>query len=927
MQKTAQELNFVSELLNEKAKLSDLSGQVAYDLASLRDIILKLELRQEIQILRTIFQSASDLSSFQAKFKQRCLERLQDTVRNISFEDMPESDSNCLYWDIALKEFKPQTMKEMIAILLGDGFFHLEVDIALPRDLSLSKRERHKHPGPVVKLSKHLDAFAKAPPALKTFTHYAIADNLILNINEIKDFRLTWHDKLKKLLDEQYPKLSRKLYTHNTSLQILVNDILVLNYKGTTPRTAIKQLIQEYDLGGTNKLGSTFATQEAEHARKLFLAYFYGLPADLQKQLRALKAGDLDLSGIIDVELEQAECTITVSGHLTKILDENATNVLLNTLPAMTTKDLAKLEAKYGETQDALLNCKKDSLIQSIFPTELTKQAIQGIVLNVELLIFLLLKSPATFYDTLLGDVKLHDSNKKLIQEILFMICKGSFSSEQRKALASAFAKHYRRFHDPDTILVSAIETNDMTFAYEVFVALPKEEKLPALKETDKLGHYTVLHFLVERNDVKTLHEVFISSPTELTKQAIQGIVLNVELLIFLLLNSPSTLYDTLLEHVKLHDTNKKLIQEILSMISKGSFSSEQRKALASAFAKHYRRFHDPDTILVSVIETNDMTFVYEFFIALPKEEKLQALKETDNLGHHTVLHVLAERNDIKTLCEVFVSRPTDNLRHFKVLHLLAKKNDIKTLIAILDHLPEQRLQLIQEKDDCSRSIANYLVQTQIESLKAIIDHFPDCRVALFQELVNDIIQKMPRSVTILMTVLDHFPDHRLQLLQMKNDSGMMVIHSVVQNEPLFVIKIIGLLSEKEQILLLKSEYSKHISDGTMIFFFNRDLKDLLLVYNLLIGIRDAKNNAPFFTSNKEALELMAAITKSDSYDAIKRLLMQYVIDATHSLISREVCNRLIPEVSVAGRLDALKKRWALNIPTMPASTSTLTRS
>ena len=713
MQKPTQEFIFITELLNEKEKLSDFS-EAAHELASLRDIILKLELKQEIQILRTMLQASNDLSSFQPKFKQRCLERLQDTARNISFKDMPESYSNCLYWEIALKVFKPQTMKEMLAILLDEGLIHLHVEIALPANLSLNKKDRHKHPEPMLRLNKNLDAFAKAPPALEAFTHYVIADNFILNITDIEDFRLYWHDKLKKLLDEQHPKVSMKLYSHNDSLQMLVNDILVLNNKGITPKIAIEQLIQAFILGGEHISGSKFASKGAEKARERFLIYFYGLPADLQKQLRSLKADNCELGRIIDEELERGQCVETAASNLKRILDKNSTHVLLNTPPAMTEDDLAKLQAQYDATQGNLLNCKKDSLIQFTFPAELTKQAIQEIVLN------------------------------------------------------------------------------------------------------------------------------------------------DIESLVFLLLNFPPTFYDTLWEHVRLN-LNGKLISNIFML---GFFSGEQRRALANAYVKHYRRFNDPDTILLWALEwaiqTNDIMFVYKVFLSLPKEQKLPALKKTE--GNYTVLDQLAVE-------------------------------DINTLIAILDHLPDHTLQLLQEKQRCllGRSLADYLAQVNIDSLILIIDHFPDCRLQLFQEVVNYFTEQAFIDVCSLTTILNHFPDHKLQLLQMKNDSGKMVIHAVIESGfgLICLIPIINSLSEKEQIILLKSEFSRRCFDCTEIILPNPFLNDLLVIYNLLISIRDANYNTPFFATNKEALELMATITKSDSFDAVKKLIIQYVTDSPNSLISR----------------------------------------
>lgn len=76
--------------------------------------------------------------SFEQAFKVRCSLREIHTQETFSFKILPESPANELYWKIAQLLFTPQTMQEMLSILLPSVNTHLQVTIPdeLPRAMS-----------------------------------------------------------------------------------------------------------------------------------------------------------------------------------------------------------------------------------------------------------------------------------------------------------------------------------------------------------------------------------------------------------------------------------------------------------------------------------------------------------------------------------------------------------------------------------------------------------------------------------------------------------------------------------------------------------------------------------------------------------------------------------------------------------------------
>src|SRR5580658_1976322 len=134
--------------------------EAPHDYVSLRENILLMELRQEIDALNAML---CDPATFEEQFKQRCAWRLMNTEQSISIVEMPESQTNQLYWQIASQVFAPKTMSNMLKIILP------HTRILVTASLALSREDKPRVE-PVLQQSGDLDSLTD-PPTIEALTH------------------------------------------------------------------------------------------------------------------------------------------------------------------------------------------------------------------------------------------------------------------------------------------------------------------------------------------------------------------------------------------------------------------------------------------------------------------------------------------------------------------------------------------------------------------------------------------------------------------------------------------------------------------------------------------------------------------------------------------------------------------------------------
>jgi hypothetical protein len=88
----------ILERLNDNT-LINRSSSPPNNYPSLRNNIIHREFKREKKVLRKMLQNPA---TFAAEFKKRCRWRVENTEQVFSFNEMPESLSNILYWDVAI---------------------------------------------------------------------------------------------------------------------------------------------------------------------------------------------------------------------------------------------------------------------------------------------------------------------------------------------------------------------------------------------------------------------------------------------------------------------------------------------------------------------------------------------------------------------------------------------------------------------------------------------------------------------------------------------------------------------------------------------------------------------------------------------------------------------------------------------------------
>lgn len=405
-----------------------------------KNLVIQKELQQEVDVLKTMV--ADDPELFKELFKQRCIVRENDMKSTISFLVAPNNLCNKLYWDIAQELFAPQTLQEMLSIILPSTNCLLKADVNYETKQGIVGRRQYT---PIASLELHDNLNElKGIPDFEELSHYVFSNNVIFNAETIKIFPLDALSSLKDKITDNYPDVAKKLFNHNTSLQTLVPDINTLNDKGMTPKAAIEQLIQGLTLGGESMTGNIFASKIAIEAVGRFSEYYDKLPVKTKEELRNLEADGISIGKIIDEEISQAKCVETTSSHLSKILRQNSDSHILTSPPEMIPSDLKALRDKYGPKHP--LSTQKDDSLSFVLPTELANEFIKRIkTKTVDDLVSLISNFPSSFYNDLWQHIEIKKPTE-VFNTLNELLNEGYFNSEQKQYLAAAIIKNKNRF-------------------------------------------------------------------------------------------------------------------------------------------------------------------------------------------------------------------------------------------------------------------------------------------------------------------------------------------------------------------------------------------------------------------------------------------------------------------------------------------------
>ena len=668
----------INERLIQAEALIDPNAS-ANDYPSVKEKVLQLELLQEITALRALLEE-----DFEQAFRSRCIERQANRDIFFPFSELPESSTNTLYWDIATLVFHPQTLGEMLAILLPGISKQLIAAIPdsfpaelMPQPGRLNTKEFKEYLRNIPPYLVEEDIHSlQGEPTLANFSHCVITENCLFDVRQMAFFSLGSHVQFKQLLDLSYFDLQQKLYQHNTFLQTLVEDIATFEQKGTPPKRAIEQLIRDLILAGTRMSAGEFANAKATNAVSRFLCYLEALPLEMQTALCALKANNFTLEDIIKNQLKKVDSCIEIAaGDLQALLAQNKECALLTMPPQLGKDALRQLENKYLVQQDdtvaEIFPTKKDPFNQITLPEQLLHQALTSIAPETpEELVTLLLGFPPTFYKAFWEQIEFTNP-KDTLEDLAETIMQGFFNPEQKQALTKAIIANYARLCPRDSLLHWACLTSEQTIIKEVINGIPEGQRLAAVKVANEDGD-TVLHYAAHNfESLKVILELLPEGQR--------------------------------LEAVKFADNNGNTVLD---------YTADKLESLKA---------------------------VLELF---PEGQRLAAVKLPDKYGN-TVLHYAADKvESLKALLALYPEgqrlaavKLADNYGD-TVLHKAA--HNFESLKAVLELLPEgQRLEAVKFANNNGNTVLHYAADN-VESLKAVLALLPEGQRLEVVKLANN---------------------------------------------------------------------------------------------------------------------------------------------------------------------------------------------
>lgn len=386
----------ISQLINQA--ITNLPPQMPLinDKQTLIAHVLCQELENELEILNAML-SADD---FEQEFRSRCAYRAQELGDSLlSFPAMPSSACNQLYFKIATILFKPNTMHEMLAILLP------QATIYLTHTASLRDETQRWFTGSLIITFEREDISAlDAPATLETFSSFVVCEDTLINLAEIAAFNFNLHQAYYEALRKSYPNMALRLYQHNTALKSL-SDHLQMSSKGQSPLTVISSFIRSLILGGTKATNALFATPATHQALVDFLLYLESLPKEFQNRLLGLSGADAEktLAYVID-KLRKGDCVETAARQLREITEKASNFPILMTYPKLSPTYLQALRSQYRS--GSILSTAGDATARQ-FPTSHLRSALAHIKINNAFdLMRLLLSFPIELYSPLLQQVE-----------------------------------------------------------------------------------------------------------------------------------------------------------------------------------------------------------------------------------------------------------------------------------------------------------------------------------------------------------------------------------------------------------------------------------------------------------------------------------------------------------------------------------------
>jgi ankyrin repeat protein len=618
------------------------------DYPSLRAEVLRKELRCELGLLKELLKTPE---AFKSGLQNRLLERAGDQEHFASFEAIPESPANRMYWEMTMEVFAPQTLGALLTYLSPNTKRVVVADIdegaialRAQNNAELTHKLKELQDNLPLKLEEKAfkaEDFPEAPRHAR-LGELILVEGCLFDVARINHFPLKTSSDLLSALETQHPKLFVKLLNHNEAMRGLKADVALFRNNPFTPREALVRLCKGLRLGGARMTGKEFASTAAEEALKEFFEYFLALPKALGAEIRALTGDNKFMEQIFSEDLEKGHCVETTASDIERILQANPERKALNTFCELSADGRGSLIKKYRTKRP----CTKNP--DFVSPEDLPKKQLLGVLKKIkpntaEELITLLVNFPPEFYEVLMVELMEQESNKSIMTDLGGALSAGFFNPEQRKALAFALTKHHRLI--PIHSLWSSYDFSDWPFVLDVLSGIPEPHRLEALKAQDDEGR-TVLHWAAD--DPESLKALLSLYPEQERLEAVKAQDDEGTTVLHQAADNPESLKTILslypeqerLEALKAQDNddgtvlhwaarNPKSVKVLLSLLP-------EKERLDALKVQNNR-----DTIVLYWVFDNPES-LKAILSLVPEKERLEAVKLQDSEGK-TVLHWAAD--------------------------------------------------------------------------------------------------------------------------------------------------------------------------------------------------------------------------------------------------------------------------------------------
>ncbi len=310
--------------------------------SNFKEMVFHKELREELTVLKAL---SKDLKAFPNKFKEQCKKRaLRNQNSCLSFMCAPESPCNQLYWDLAKLVFQPNSLSEMLSIILPQAQYYLDWEFMIQPDVLSTKKSKRslKLRFELIKLTDLKEDLG----AVSSLNHFILANEILLRVSDVALFTIPVHQQFYQELMKVYPDLGTQLYQHNNQLKSLLSQLKFLSTQGQSPREVLTHLVQQLNEGGERNKGKEFASLEAQAAYLNCKEYLNALPPEMKKSVYSLtNDNDESLRNILD---DTHNCVETAAYDLDTLLNKPANADILAKAPNITLEERSKLIAQYN---------------------------------------------------------------------------------------------------------------------------------------------------------------------------------------------------------------------------------------------------------------------------------------------------------------------------------------------------------------------------------------------------------------------------------------------------------------------------------------------------------------------------------------------------------------------------------------------------